>query len=455
MTEYRATQYPHHLARLVAVRLRAEQGQSPPETVLTALLETLYCTSLRADDGRRILCTLDYLDPAETHGMGLADDVADQWSIARFDRPMPLDVRTLGKLGARQTRRCRRWRSTATASGIFTFGEWSIRSRVTRTRWRWTSARGSRARGFSRPASSGRETSRCIAAARFVASLVQNAIVEEYHNVLWTGPVHAVLRENLLECVPPRGPWRGICQEKSRAEEQPPTLDDQARQEQITHELVLRWINSVCRILLHLQRHHHGGGLLILGPPAREGLRVNYALEYDRLGRAVFGLVESHLRRNGATNAERLTAYQTELEAHKSELLSAIRFIAALARVEGVVLLDQGLKVLGFGAELRAECPLDDVYLASDARGSVSGLRRVELSRYGTRHRAMMRLLLSLSKFAGVRGLPRRRNSSDASQRGPARAVGEHRRAAGFPRRGAGVVGSGQRASLRPGTLGD
>ena len=50
----RTTQYPQHLAKLVALRLQADHGNVPPEAVLTRLLETLYFASLKNEEGRPI-----------------------------------------------------------------------------------------------------------------------------------------------------------------------------------------------------------------------------------------------------------------------------------------------------------------------------------------------------------------------------------------------------------------
>jgi hypothetical protein len=64
------TQYPCHLARLVSHRLLKERGSAPPERVLVQLLETLYFASFQTDEGRKILCTVDFVDPNEVTDEG-------------------------------------------------------------------------------------------------------------------------------------------------------------------------------------------------------------------------------------------------------------------------------------------------------------------------------------------------------------------------------------------------
>ncbi len=94
----RSTQYPANLARLVAIRLRGEHGNAPPEVLLTRLLETLYFASLKTDEGRPILCTVNFVDPDECRVPPAARGHADCWSHVPFERPLPFDVRTLTKL---------------------------------------------------------------------------------------------------------------------------------------------------------------------------------------------------------------------------------------------------------------------------------------------------------------------------------------------------------------------
>src|ERR1044072_9255044 len=93
----RTSQYPGHLAKLVSSRLRSD-AQTPPDAVLTRLLETLYFASLKTDEGRQILCTVNYVDPADRQNHTAMRRPADCWMYVPFERPLPFDARTLSKL---------------------------------------------------------------------------------------------------------------------------------------------------------------------------------------------------------------------------------------------------------------------------------------------------------------------------------------------------------------------
>ncbi len=124
---------------------------------------------------------------------------------------------------------------------------------------------------------------------------------------------------------------------------------------------------------------------------------VKYGLRYDRLFGALVNLVQSHFvhrHLDAGPDVDRgliAAGLQAELASRKREVLGAVRFIASICCADGVVLLDRGLGVHGFGAELRAVTPISDVFVAGDSAATVASLRRVDLTLFGTRHRAMIR----------------------------------------------------------------
>ncbi len=392
----RSTQYPANLARLVAIRLRGEHGNAPPEVLLTRLLETLYFASLKTDEGRPILCTVNFVDPDECRVPPAARGHADCWSHVPFERPLPFDVRTLTKLA--------RAADPAVSSlavyrdrknKLFIWGmidqeprhgdHISLDSTATPER-----------PGLFQATITGVGNISVYQDDSLIASLEQNTLVEEYHDVLWAGPVHELLA----------GYLRSYLVETSA--KTPPHIAPA----ELEAELMIRWINAICRLLMNIQQYRHGGGLLITPQTTLDGLNVKYKIRYDRLLKSLRAMVEGQLNASaadapvvappdrlgpsdvisyGMRGAQAVRDQLARLAEHKNEVLGAIRFIASLSCVDGFVFLDRRMVVHGFGVEVRTDNLLSDIYVARDSHANPGRLRQAELTQYGTRHRAMMR----------------------------------------------------------------
>ncbi len=390
MTE-RTTQYPAHLAKLVATRLRSQHGNAPPEAVLTRLLETLYFASLKTDEGRPILCTVNYVDPADRQSLGSGRLPADCWSHVPFDRPLPFDVRTLSKLARA---------ADPAVSSLAVYRDkknklfiWGMVDQEPRhSEFLTLSAAATPERpGLFQATITGAGNLSVYQNDTLVGSLEQNTLVEEYHDVLWAGPVHELLVNYL----------RGYLVDTDAKR------PDQIAPEMLEAELLMRWINAICRILMNIQRYRHGGGLLITPQQNLDALNVKYKIRYDRLLKSLRGMVESQLLSSMTTpglplldeTTEAILPYVMEgenvlhrdLVERMKEVLGAVRFIASLSCVDGFVLLDRRMVVHGFGVEVRTDNLLSDIQIARDSHANPKLMRQGELTQYGTRHRAMMR----------------------------------------------------------------
>jgi hypothetical protein len=215
-----------------------------------------------------------------------------------------------------------------------------------------------------------------------IGSLEQNTLVEEYHDVLWSGPVHDLLVGYLRSYLHGNG------------------AASDAASTALESELLMRWINAICRILMNVRHYRHGGGLLITPQMSLDGLNVKYSIRYERLLRSLRSLVELQARQQAAIapspareESPSVMPYSAvrEMAERKNEVLGAIRFIASLSCVDGFVLLDERMVVHGFGVEVRTDTLLSDIHVARDSHADPKLLRPSELTQYGTRHRAMMR----------------------------------------------------------------
>jgi len=395
MLSYRTSRYPSHLARLVATRLRERHLEPPADKVLLHLLETLYFASLKTDEQRPCLCTVNYVDP-QTERAASATDDQDAGRIAyRFRQPIPMSVRTLKKLAEA---------ADPAVSSLAVYhdenGEVMIWGMIDQPAQfgealSLDAPNGTQRPGLFRAAITGVGHLCVYKDGTLLGSLEQDCLIAAYHDVLWHGPVHKRLESNLQAT---------LTDEHAPARRATRLTDFR----QVKDELFVRWQNAICRLLLSIRKYGHGGGLLIVPHCPAEQLHVKYQLRYDRLPTALFDLARHQiLQRQTADNISQMchssqdvlpcdmhyeaVEFQKKLEEQKNQALGCVRFIASLSRVDGFVLLDKSLVVHGFGVEARSDCDLATVYAAADARATPRLLSQASLSQFGTRHRAMMR----------------------------------------------------------------
>lgn len=395
MAAHRNSRFPIHLAKLVTQRLVANCGTAPPDAVLLRLFETLYFASLKTDEARPCRCTVNYIDPNSDQANQSSQSYTNGWTVVPFKERIPLEVRSLLKLADA---------ADPTVASIAVFSDdqgelfiWGLVDQELRY-GDYVSFDGTEdpeRPGLFQATITGVGAVSVYKNFALLGSLEQNNLVNDYYDVLWEGPIHRRLRDNLDATL--------LAKEASQNGDAA-----LAHIAQVKGELLVRWQNAICRILFNIQQYGHGGGLLIVPSYPVGDVHVKYGQTYDRLPRALFRLAQHQILKR--QTAETIAAHcntdadtipceihfdavhsQNELDRLKNELLGCVHYIASLSRVDGFVLLDKSLVVHGFGVEARADAGLTDVYMAGDAKASTELLRQSPLSQFGTRHRAMLR----------------------------------------------------------------
>ncbi|OHB79798.1 MAG: hypothetical protein A2W31_08190 [Planctomycetes bacterium RBG_16_64_10] len=401
----RNSQYPFDLAKLVASRLRATFGRCPPEGVLVRLFETLYFASLQTDEGHRPLCTVNFVERDAPEG-GIAPQAsASDWTAVPFESPLPLDQRALTKLARAADPESSSLNVYADQAGdLFVWGMVDQEPRHG-DQIVLQADSDSRRPGLFQATITGAGRIAVHQHGILWGSLFQDVLVETNYDVLWDGPVHSLLAEHLRSYV---------------AEYYPQLAADcgAPHPARLERELVLRWFNTLSRLLVNVQHYRHGGGLVIVPSVKLNSVHVKYRIRYARLARSVVHLVRAYLLRIQAVDSVMDAVRQdtlgkmgaalsfireihNEVEQRKAEVLGCVRFVAALSCVDGTVLLDKHLAVHGFGVELRAAAELDEMYLAGDTHAQPARLRQAPITQFGTRHRAMMRYCYQVAGALG------------------------------------------------------
>lgn len=182
----------------------------------------------------------------------------------------------------------------------------------------------------------------------------------------------------------------------------PPTLSRDTYE-----ELIHRIGKQFLRRIVNLGRSSGHGGSLLLIPLAENGVRrtdqwidCKYAAAPDAAGIRIRHIVEAMLRRlgqlcpDGTTLEQAWDCFQTSSDSEMDELEEAFfelaRLYSDMMQVDGALVLEHGLSVVGFGGEIRVDLSVLHVEQAHDLdRTSTS---RWDVLNDGTRHRSLYRL---------------------------------------------------------------
>jgi hypothetical protein len=172
------------------------------------------------------------------------------------------------------------------------------------------------------------------------------------------------------------------------------------------HSLVGRVGQQMIRRAIQLVRGaRHGGMILVVdaapeaAPNSVDGLRLKYRFGQDEPSHRYRTLLLEILEGVAATTSKASVGWSDfaldaspGLERLEQSVFELSRLIANLTAIDGAVVLDKRLGLLGFGAEVSAELPAPSrVFRALDTEGNE--LEPDDIENVGTRHRAAYRFV--------------------------------------------------------------
>lgn len=174
---------------------------------------------------------------------------------------------------------------------------------------------------------------------------------------------------------------------------------------QVDSSLVGRIGQQMLRRIIQLVRGAHHGGMLLLvdaegvGASGPRGLRLKYPFEASEPARRYRTLLFQILGRVADASAAASVGWDdfvldqsADIERLEQAVFELSRLVAGLCAIDGAVVLDKRLRILGFGAEVSAELPAPaHVWRALDTEGTHCEAASVE--DVGTRHRAAYRFV--------------------------------------------------------------
>jgi hypothetical protein len=173
----------------------------------------------------------------------------------------------------------------------------------------------------------------------------------------------------------------------------------------VEHSLVGKVGQHMLKRAIRLVRGARHGALLLFvnrrpgEPDALPGLRLKYRIHQDEPARryrtVLLRLLEAVARTTENTSVgwtDFASNPSAEFESLEQAVFEWSRVIANLTAIDGAVVLDKRLALVGFGAEVSAELPAPErVYRAFDGEGH--DVRPDDVENVGTRHRAAYRFV--------------------------------------------------------------
>jgi len=356
----------------------------------------MYFASLKTEELHALSFDIVYLDPQNPDPSPPKRITNDRWRFIRFSETIPLNIPNLMKLASACDPR-------TSSLAIYhdsqdRLGAWGLidQGNSYSDYINYESESGPERPGLFHASTAGIGHLVAYRQTKKIAELKVNTLITNILDVFADGPIHDALQPGVLNyldaikrIVPPE-----IYEDRSGWDE----------------SLKSKWMETLCRLILRVQKYHHGGALLISPDNSQNGLNIKYKLAYDRLRSAIENRAALEVQVTYAS--DRIWEYiesddegdmpiqlyleesvnSNNLEDNRREIDSTIWFISLLTRVDGSVCLNQDLEVKGFGVEITVrEAPKSILLALSRYANPKSRFRRVDYNHYGTRHRSMMR----------------------------------------------------------------
>lgn len=387
-------QTPHDLAVYVYGR-KADAPQRPAIGILDVLFHTLYLTSMRREEGTPITCSISYVNPKNPDPDPPPIIRDPRWTVALLAKPIEYTSANLTKLALA---------ADPASSCLVVYPNRKNELQI----WGLIDQQGGFQSMLSHESEGGWSPPGTLHVQvlgpghlvvmdefRLLAELNGDHLVEDSVDVFMNTDIRRKFRRGFEQRI------RDILAKVKKA--------GYGSRSNIFPHAYDQWITTVRRILLRARTFGHGGAFLFTDAPSASRLNTKYDLVYDRLPKlldniAVYSAIKNEcgnrIMKQLGSDANSIdaelfldsTIAKDDHEDACEALTGAIAYVASLSRVDGLVLLDYNLVVRGFGCEIIAKgdnkCQAYRAIHSSPTRGK---LRRLDIQRFGTRHRSMVR----------------------------------------------------------------
>lgn len=367
--------YPVNLAQKILsylqnqnIHIRYQQAD------FTSLFETMFFSSLKTEEGQAIVFEVAYIDDHENQSLG-----SITWSLNKLEESVKFTIPNVVKLAKASDPNRTSLAISFQGGQLYIIGlidyVYSFQDFLN-----YESSNKSGRPGLFQAIVDGPGNIAVYSQKNIIAELRTNKFAEKPVDVFLKGPIYSKLSgyKRLLK-------------------------NFEGDQETITNE----WFNTIRRLILRIKNYRHGGAFVFSAPPFTD-INLKYQIEYKRLkknfeNRAGFSeryeeiteKIQQHIN-NGTLISKQLFNEYSSLfmvnEMNSKEMDACLEFISSLSRVDGTIAVDQDFIVRGFGGEIVImDNTQPNAFLCSEMIPNNSNSESIEIERYGTRHRSMIR----------------------------------------------------------------
>ena len=385
---------PHDLAVYVYGRIKDAKKHTTVDR-LSALFQTMFLASLKTEEGAFVRCSIAYADPQNPDPDAPSRQRDPRWKFFSFGSSIEFTVANLSKIAFAAD-------PSSTSIAVFPGKDGNLKM------WGFFDQQGGYQSFVTHEADSAfgppgllqvqiLSTGHLIVSVGLsvIAELNAGTLVEDTIDVFDGLPVFSKLQMGLAKRI------RNIAK---KVEEKGFTFE-----KEFAASIYYDWINLLRRILLRARGYGHGGAFLITDNANAINIVPKYQLTYTRLPDFFENMCAAEIihdqsfkliseRLDGDDDAIEQQLYldsacaQHDLQDASEALTGAVGLIASLSRVDGLVHLDSDLVVHGFGCEIKVTseptCQFCQCETAKPTKGRTS---KLNLQRFGTRHRSMAR----------------------------------------------------------------
>ena len=390
------------LAHQVASRIRELGFDEPNRRVIGTLLEMAYLGTMRSEEGRFVKGSLTFANPKQPDVSPPPRRRLDYPAFTKFEKPEILTVQTLVKLACAIDR----WSGSIAVykTRRNEIVAWGVVDQLVQQNVRWhREADG----GFANPG---------------LLTVTMDGIgdISAYHGDLFLGGLKAqtlitreidalgskIVSEYAFDALAPF------------AKAITGVLEGDAGEAEILARLTRMWVTSIARLCIGLRQRGTGGAFLLTPQPIKRMLQVKHHFAYPRLRDAAILRVlddgylwdvedvERTFTNRGDPVPARVVrkAWLAEADAkdREEEMTGAVKLVASLAAVDGLVLMTPTLSVAGFGVKIGSTPNVMTVYDGNGFSRRGIRARKIDLSKFGTRHGSMLRYCAQDRRALGI-----------------------------------------------------